>query len=177
MKRIRFKFAPKKALAAVHRMVGRSPGVDLHTMLKACYFADKAHLNAFDRPVFGATYRAMKFGPVPLEIYEMAKGEAYWLAEIGAEQYPWALRGFKLRLEGNEAPDTSVLSESDITALDEAFRQSSSMTFDERTEATHGPDWQAARLGVMAYEDMIVDSPSKAERVAYLREAAPFIRL
>lgn len=177
MNRIRFKFAPRKAWSAIHWMARQAPGIDLHTLLKACYFADKAHLNRHDRPIFGATYRAMKFGPVPLEIYEMTKGEAYWLAELQAEQYPWVLRGFRLRVEGNEDVDLSVLSESDLEALELGFKRSREMTFDERTEATHGPDWQAARLGVMAYEDMLDETPDKAEKVAYLREAAPFIRL
>jgi hypothetical protein len=52
-----------------------------------------------------------------------------------------------------------------------------SMSFNERTAATHGPDWQAADLDMMQYEDMLDDGPDKAERVAYLREAAPFLRL
>jgi len=177
MKTIRFKFSPIKARAALHWMVRQQNGVDLHTALKACYFADKAHLNEYGRPVFGATYRAMKFGPVPLEIYEMAKGEALWLAELEAERYPWVLNGFRLSLADNDAPDLSVLSESDTEALLAGFARSTAMTFDERTAATHGRDWQAARLGRMRYEDMIDDGPEKEQRVAYLREAAPFIRL
>lgn len=177
MKTIRFKFSPIKARAALHWMVRQRTGVDLHTALKACYFADKAHLNQYWRPIFGATYRAMKFGPVPLEIYEMAKGEALWLAELDADRYPWVLNGFQLSVVENDAPDMSVLSESDTEALQAAFAQSTAMTFDERTAATHGRDWQAAQLGRMRYEDMIEEGPEKEERVAYLREAAPFIRL
>ena len=71
---IRFKFAARKALAAIWSMVAERSTLDLHQALKACYFADKKHLNDFGRPVFGAVYQAMRFGPVPLEIYEMAKG-------------------------------------------------------------------------------------------------------
>lgn len=176
-KPIRFKFAAAKALAALHHMVAQQPGIDLHGVLKACYFADKAHLNAHGRPVFGARYRAMRFGPVPLEIYEMAKGEAMWLAELGIDRMPWRLEGFRLVLEGNAEPDLSPLSETDREALAEGLAQSAGMTFNERTTATHGPDWQAAQLGRMAYEDMIADGPNKADLVAYLREAAPHIRL
>lgn len=177
MRSIMFKFAPGKAWAAIHWLVREKQGIDLHTLLKACYFADKKHLNEHGRPVFGATYRAMRFGPVPLEIYEMAKGEALWLAEVGADRYPWRLGGFRLILEDNADPDLSVLSDSDREALFDGFRQSSGMTFNERTAATHGPDWQAADLGLMRYEDMLEDRPDKAERVAYLREAGRFMRL
>ncbi len=174
---IRFRFSPAKARAALLWMMERLPGIDLHTALKSCYFADRQHLNQHGRPVFGATYRAMRFGPVPLEIYEMAKGEAIWLAELGAERYPWALKGFHLFRDGNEEPELDVLSESDLDALQAGFERSRGLTFTERTAATHGEDWQAANLGLMRYEDMMEDGPEKAERVAYLQATAQRMRL
>lgn len=51
-------------------MISRGGEVDLHAALNACYFADKSQLNEHLQPIFGATYRAMKYGPVPVEIYE-----------------------------------------------------------------------------------------------------------
>jgi len=174
---IRFKFAASKARAALHWMIGKSQPVDLHTVLKTCYFADKAHLNKYGRPVFGATYRAMRFGPVPLEIYEMAKGEPMWLADLGVAALPWRLDGFELSLVSNEAPDLSVLSETDMEEIGLAFEKSLAMTFTERTAATHGPDWQAAQLGVMRYEDMIDETTDKPRLVEYLRDNARLLRL
>lgn len=178
MRPIRFKFSAEKARAAIHWMIAEQQDIDLHTMMKSCYFGDKDHLNRHDRPIFGATYRAMRFGPVPLEIYEMAKGEAIWLAELGASAYPWTIsNGYKLRLVSNESADLSVLSETDLLSLKVGFDLSRSMNFNQRTIATHGNDWQNAQLGLMRYEDMIDESPQKAEKVAYLRDAAHFIRL
>lgn len=174
---IRFKFAPQKAAAAVHWMLHQQPGADLHTVLKSCYFADKDHLNEHGRPIFGATYRAMKFGPVPLEIYEMAKGDPLWLAEMERPRYPWRLDGYRLALSDNDPPDMSSLSETDEAAIRDGFNLSRSMTFNARTSATHGRDWQAAELGTMRYEDMIEESPQKQERVEYLRENSRFMRL
>jgi hypothetical protein len=181
MSRIRFKFAAEKAKAALHWMVresGKERGaLDLHAALKACYFADKDHLNEHERPIFGATYRAMKFGPVPLEIYEMAKGEALWLAELDADELPWRLNGFKLSLQQNSKPDLSSLAESNFEALKAGFERSLNMSFNERTAATHGPDWQAAQLGLMDYADMIEESPRKKRIVRYLEENGRFMRL
>jgi len=174
---IRFKFAPLKARAALHWMLRQAPTCDLHMGLKACYFADKRHLNEHDRPIFGATYRAMKFGPVPLEIYDMMQGSPLYLAELDADRYPWVLNGYTLQIRDHNAPDMSALSASDMEALEHGYRQTSSMTFNERTAATHGRDWQAGRLGTMRYEDMIEDRPDKAQKVALLREAAPYLRL
>lgn len=174
---IRFKFAPEKAMAALHWMVREKPGIDLHAALKACYFADKVHLNEFHRPIFGARYRAMKFGPVPVEIYEMAKGEAIWLAELGLDRFPWRLDGFKLRLEDNQPEDRRVFSASDVEVFEGALAKSLAMNFNDRTAATHGRDWQAAQLGWMKYEDMLDDTDDKPEIVEYLRENARFVRL
>jgi len=177
MSTIRFRFAPQKARAALHWLVSERPGIDLHAALKACYFADRDHLNAFQRPIFGATYRAMKFGPVPLEIYEMAKGEALWLAELGTDRFPWRLIGYHLGRSGNEMEDRSSLSDSDQEFFANGLRRSLDLNFSNRTAATHGPDWQRAELGYMRYEDMIDDGPDKEAIIEYLRENARFMHL
>jgi len=178
MAAIRFKFSAPKAFAAITWMVRQQGRIDLHSLLKACYFADKRHLNEHGRPVFGARYRAMPWGPVPLEIYEMAKGEAIWLAELEMETLPWTLDGYHLVWQqGANGPDLDQLSRTDREALEWGLRHSLSMDFGARTAATHGPDWQAANLGMMKYEDMVEDSPRKAEVVAYLREAAKVMKL
>lgn len=177
-KRIAFRFAPAKARAAILWMLEQQQSpLDLHTILKTCYFADKAHLNEHGRPIFGARYRAMKYGPVPIEIYEMIKGEPLWLPELGVSTYPWILEGHRLRALSNDLADVSDLSPSDLDALDFAFKKCANMTFNARTAATHGPDWQAAQLGWMKYEDMIEDSPTKEETIAYLRETSRFLKL
>lgn len=177
MTMVRYKFAPQKARAAIHWMLQQRPNIDLHTLLKAVYFADKAHLNKFGRPIFGASYRAMKFGPVPVEVYEMAKSEPLWLAELGVDQFPWQLHGYRLALTRNDNPDLSVLSETDMDELAPGLEKSASLTFSARTDATHGPDWQLAQLGWMRYEDMLDDTPDKNHKIAYLRETARTLRL
>lgn len=174
---IRFRFAPDKALSAIHWMVTKRPGIDLHTMLKSCYFADKKQLNAHDQPIFGATYRAMRFGPVPLEIYEMAKSEALWLAELGLQTVPWELRGFTLSLASNLPPDMDVFTSDETSELETALTLSSTLTFTGRTALTHGRDWQAARLGTMHYEDMFEPNTRSDEQIAYLQASAPYIKL
>jgi hypothetical protein len=123
----------------------------------------------------------MRFGPVPLEIYEMAKGESLWLAELGLETFPWELKGFRLTRANEQnnscQPDLGALSESDLEEIKEGLTRACSMTFDARTRATHGDDWQRANLGIMRYEDMIDDTPDKPEIVEYLRETAHTMRL
>lgn len=174
---IRFKFAAQKAFAAIHWMVTQDHDLDLHAALKSCYFADKTHLNEHRRPIFGATYRAMRFGPVPLEIYEMMKGEALWKAELNTEQFPWELSGYRLRRVLNSEPDLDVFSETDVEHLARGLEISAAMDFTERTEATHGSDWQRANLGIMRYEDMIEEGPQKNAIISYLEANAKYMRL
>jgi hypothetical protein len=174
---IKFKFSASKARAAIHWFVAQHNGVDLHAALKACYFADKSHLNAVGKPIFGATYKAMRFGPVPLEIYEMMKGEIIWIIESGVSSFPWRLEGHQLRIADNGNVDLGSLSETDREHLTAGFKKSLEMTFNERTAATHGPDWQKADLGIMKYEDMIEEGPEKASLVAYLEANARYMRL
>lgn len=151
--------------------------MDLHAALKACYFADVENLNLYFRPIFGATYQAMAYGPVPLEIYELIKGEPLRMSEANVESLPWQLNGRALRLVKNSNPDLSSLSEADRVALEAAYKKSIGMNFTERTAATHGMDWQRANLGIMRYEDMIHDSDRKADAVAYLQEMGRSLRL
>lgn len=178
MRTIRFRFSPTKARAAILWMLQPSTQpLDLHTVLKACYFADKEHLNRHARPIFGADYRAMKYGPVPLQIYEMLKGEPLWLPELDASDYPWRLTGYQLVRTANESePDLDCLSKSDVAAIEHGFTKSKGLDFNERTAATHGVDWQRANLGMMRYEDML-DDEGQQETVQYLRETAHLMRL
>ena len=172
-----YKFSTEKAFAAIHWMVSQGVPVDLHAALKTCYFADKAHLNEHVQPIFGATYKAMKFGPVPLEIYEMMRGDGLWLWEVKAEATPWRLNGYHLQRVANDEPDMACFAQSEMQHLEQGFETSTSMNFTSRTAATHGHDWQAANGGTMLYEDMIEDGPKKDELTKYIQETAKHTRL
>ncbi len=173
---IRFRFNAEKAYQGILWMLNRAGGgrLDLHTALKACYFADKSHLNEYGRPIFGVQYRAMKYGPVPLEIYELLKGEPIWLWEVGLDSFPWRLAGRGTIIpDGNlPTPNLGVFSQSDMRHLEAGFERASGMTFDARTRETHGEDWRRANLGMMDYADMIEDGPDRRERVDDLRRLA-----
>ncbi len=177
---IQFRFNPLKALQAVEWMLENAgKEVDFHTILKAAYFADKQMLNEHGRPVFGANYRAMNYGPVPLEIYEMLKCEPYWLTELARDEYPWERTGYRVKLNPgwNEPRIYSEIAPVEMDILRDAFAQCRAMTFDQRTRETHGMDWVEGtrRDGQrMAYEDMIrPDLPGRAELIEDLEAMGP----
>ena len=178
---IRFRFRPEKALEAVRWMLLQRKRLDFHTILKAAYFADKKLLNEMGRPVFGAEYRAMNYGPVPIELYEMLKCDPYWLSELQLDDYPWRREGYHVHLEGAPANELRHLTALDMQALEDGFRQAASMTFDERTQATHGMDWVRGLdrpYGRMDYADMIdPDNPRREEIIAELQKLGKNIAL
>jgi uncharacterized phage-associated protein len=173
----RYRFVPEKAVQAIDWMATHDARLDLHTALKSCYFADKSHLNAYQQPIFGARYRAMAYGPVPLEIYEILKGEPLWMAELNRPGLPWRLDGHRIIREANKEPVLDRLAESELEHLAAGFEKSRRMTFNQRTAATHGPDWQAANGGEMRYEDMLEEGPHHADMVAFIGETARHARL
>lgn len=173
----RYKFSAEKAFQAIHWMASQGVPVDLHTVLKTAYFADRSHLNEYLQPIFGATYIAMKYGPVPLEIYETIKGESLRLWELGRTDLPWALDGYRIRLVGNEPVSMDAFSESEVEHLETAFHRSCRMNFTDRTAATHGRDWQAANGGTMRYEDMLDGDEAAADKVTFIQETARHVRL
>lgn len=174
---VRYRFNAAKALQAIEYVVADAREVDLHTVLKSFYFGDKSHLNAFQQPIFGATYKAMKYGPVPLEVYEMVKSENLWLSELGLSAMPWRLQGFKLERTQNSDPSLDMLGDSEREHFLKAYEKSRYMNFTERTAATHGPDWQAANLGTMRYEDMIDPGPDRLDVISFMQETARHTRL
>ncbi|WP_025770995.1 type II toxin-antitoxin system antitoxin SocA domain-containing protein [Thioalkalivibrio sp. HK1] len=171
---IRFRFAPKKCLQAVQWMLlTANEPLDFQTILKAAYFADKRMLNKHRRPIFGATYRAMNYGPVPVEVYEMLIEEPYHLSELDLDDYPWKRKGHRVSLidsgHQDEILNPTSIAEADLAFLEEEFERSRGMSFNQRTEETHQMDWVR---GIerpdsrMAYEDMIAyDHPHRKEMI------------
>ncbi len=125
MARIRFRFDPEKLIAALAYFASRGVS-DLDPMKsnKLLYFADKAHLLKYGRPIIGDTYVGMEHGPVPTMSYNVMK-DAFsaddpervspllfeYLAVDNSGRYP--------RFVAKRAPNMEVLSASDVEILDE----------------------------------------------------------
>ncbi len=178
--RIKFRFAPKKCLQAVQWMLATAnEALDFQTILKTAYFADKRMLNKHWRPIFGDTYRAMNYGPVPVNFCEMLKCDPYWLSELGLRDYPWERKdGYWVSLTDSDTSRRKILlnpvsiAENDMNILTEEFERSRGMSFDRRTRETHRMDWVKGVKRIderMAYEDMIDDDhPDREEVLEYL---------
>lgn len=184
MSRIRFSFAPAKTIDAVSWMLrsGEENGkewLDFHTILKTCYFADRHALAERQLPIFGAEYRAMNYGPVPIEIYEMLKCEPKWLMELAeknVDTYPWTREDHfvKMKIKKRNDLEYTNIARAELNIVEQAFQKSSNMNFTQRTRETHEADWMEGTKrprGLMHYEDMIPeDAPDREELIRDLQE-------
>ena len=184
MQRIRFNFVPAKVIDAVSWMLwieekNGKDKLDFQTILKSCYFADKEALVMRRRPIFGARYVAMQYGPVPTEIYEMLKCEPIWLVELAEEnvtEYPWDQKNhfLSLKMKKKNRIEHKNIAVVEMNIIKKAFEKCSDMDFNKRTHDTHEKDWYKGTKRpkrLMHYEDMIpVDVPDRKELIEDLLE-------
>lgn len=97
---------------------------------KLLYFADKYHLTTYGRPIVGDCYIRMDHGPVPSQSLDLMNELISPLIIRGVkrptldamQQYLEVdSRGKQPRFQARKKPDYSVLSESDVEALDRSI--------------------------------------------------------
>ena len=122
---IKFNFNYEKAKETILYLANKRHDIDKLMLLKFVFYADKYHLNKYDRPILGGHYTAMKNGPVLSELYD----------EIKKFSTDYILKGNNIKplRESN----TIYFSKSDIEALDYALCQYSQYTGLELSEMTH----------------------------------------
>jgi len=88
----RFRFDVKRAYQAVVKMLSQSSRVNIHTVMRAAYFADAGHMAEHGRPIIGGHWRPMGLGPVNSELYELLEGALLQRLELGVPSLPWKIR-------------------------------------------------------------------------------------
>ena len=81
----------------------------LHNVSKACYWADRRHLECYGRFIFDDQYIAMDHGPVPSGAYDLMKND-----NINME-LPFTVQEYNIL--GKRKHDAFELSQSDIECL------------------------------------------------------------
>ncbi|MBE2289012.1 MAG: SocA family protein [Chitinophagaceae bacterium] len=138
-----FKVNIDAAIEASVYVLNRVPSCDIHKLFKILYFAEKAHLAKYGRPITGDYFVAMKNGPVPSFVYDLVKfvrgDKAYF--NIGKD----VAKDFQIvngiYIGTNRAADTDYLAASSIECLEESIEICASLNFDELTELSHDDAW------------------------------------
>ena len=170
---LRFQFDERKGREALAYIASRWPNVTVFFASKALFFAEKAHLNRYGRPIVADTFIAMPNGPVPSTLYDFIKGD------FGLSGDP---EGFKGALDLASYPtilprrecEAGVLSESDVECLDEAIAFCRVRGFGHLSQLTHQERAWAEALtnGPMDYEKFIDEN--NPHREAMLEDARAF---
>lgn len=163
-----FHFDPLKAFQAIRWMLNSADQnrAGLHAVCKACFFADRKVLNILGRPIFGDSYEALDYGPVPVGIYGMLRSKQEWLQplkDFGIDSFPWTRVNNDIVL--NDAlklcpeKDCGRIAPKELNIIEEEFSKSVAMSFDDKTNLSHeGDAWKNGRKRfdqLIAYEDMI----------------------
>ena len=143
--------AHRKATQALNFFARQNGGkINKLKVLKLLFFADRYHLRKFGRPVSECAYFAMAHGPVASEAKNLAE-EADQLPENAltyARQY--VQKQGEYDCETVADVDASVLSASDLEALDFAWRNFGNFSKYQLRDITHHyPEWKRheRRLG------------------------------
>src|SRR3954466_3758333 len=170
---LRFQFDEKKGVEALTYIASKWPGVTAFFAAKVLFFAEKAHLNRYGRPIVADTFIAMPNGPVPSTLYDFVRGNLglagdpdAFKAAIDTSAYP--------RVTVRAEPDFQALSESDLECLDDAIAFCRPLEFGHLSTLTHQEKaWaEAPSNGPMDYAHFIDDA--NPARAALLEEAEEF---
>jgi uncharacterized phage-associated protein len=176
-----FEFDQATAISAMLYIVSRLEEPSFHRIAKIMYFADRCHLERYGRFVFGGSYRAYPYGPVPQNVYGMLK------AAEGKPDGKSAEGPFRVRRTRNPVvealgePDMDLLSASDLECLNEAISAWGNKPFVQLTDASHDAAWTAAyerRSGSkktveITLEDLILSLENGAQLLEHLRDPHP----
>jgi len=134
---IRFNINTQKAVEALLWIIQRGEG-NVYNAMKILFAADKYHLNKYARPVTGDKYVAMRFGTVPIWIYEATKLTKPGIGFIRSEN--------TLALEPGRVFDRELFSKSDLEALEHGFNEYSGKSFEAVKRKNHREKaWVLAR--------------------------------
>ncbi|MGS1016453.1 Panacea domain-containing protein [Allosphingosinicella humi] len=140
----RMKPNPSKILEAILLVIETAEKSGRHAtqfdIAKSIFLADYRHLLSYGRPITYDNFTAMKFGPVPSMTYDMLKPSFRW-SVFSMPKAPWETRQINERMRQYFRPERSAnrrkLSETDITALVQAFRDVKAMGFKKTSDFTH----------------------------------------
>jgi uncharacterized phage-associated protein len=173
-----FDFDQNTAIHTLLYVATKVPSLTYHRLAKIMYYADRLHLERYGRFIFGGSYRAYNYGPVPHDLYGILRA---------AEKKPGGqslLGPFRVFRQGQvpfiaalAAPDLDFLSQSDLICLDEAILCWGNKSFGELTSASHDAAWQSAwdngQNSPILLEHIVKTLPNSEHLLLHLHEPQP----
>lgn len=137
----------KKLTELVLFILGKTGGVDFYHAFKILYFAEMKHLAKWGSGIVPDEFCALKYGPVPTQLYDAVK-ELNHPRMILSEELSEVIQ-----FAGEDAPNVLLpkreanlkyLSKSEIEALEQSIEENESLTFGQFMRKSHDEAWEEA---------------------------------
>ncbi len=180
--KVSYRINYEKAIEVIVWLANEKPEIDLYHISKVLFYADKAHLNKYARPILGDNYICMDYGPVPSGVRDLITMNA-WLSSDHLESISNGIRV-------NPAPHPSItplrqpnmefFSETDIECLKASLSEYGDKSFSELRELTHNERCyldtnvnQPINIALLVDED----NPLKQEILEEISQTAPYLQV
>ncbi len=177
---IRYRLNWEKAIEAIVWLAQEKPGIGVFHVAKVLFYADKAHLQQYARPILGDTYIAMEHGPVPSGVHDLIDRNSFLdpdLLEATSEAIEVKRDGYP-QIIVQRPPNLKLFSETDLQCLRWALDRYGDLPFGRLRDLTHRERaWvEAPANGPMDYALMIDDDvPNRKELLEEIRETAAYV--
>jgi uncharacterized phage-associated protein len=161
---IRFPYDRERAVNAVLWLLGRHNGtLEKLKLVKLLFYADRAHLAKYGRPITGGMYSAMPHGPVASALYDDLKS---WDCDV--QHAPVRISG--KHVTARKQLDAESLSESDVEILTQIDREYGGLSALALRAMTHRlkaykknfHPGAGIRSFPLPYEDFFLDLPKNS---------------
>lgn len=137
----------KKLIELVLYILGKTGGVDFYHAFKILYFAEMKHLAKWGSGIVPDEFCALKYGPVPTQLYDAVKElnhPCMALSEELSEVIQFAGEDAPNVLLPKRGANMKFLSKSEIEALEQSIEENKSLTFGQLMRKSHDEAWEEA---------------------------------
>lgn len=137
----------KKLTELVLFILGKTGGVDFYHAFKILYFAEMKHLAKWGSGIVPDEFCALKYGPVPTQLYDAVKELSHprmILSEELSEVIQFAGEDAPNVLLPKREANLKYLSKSEIEALEQSIEENESLTFGQLMTKSHDEAWEEA---------------------------------
>ncbi len=141
----------KKLTELVLFILGKTGGVDFYHAFKILYFAEMKHLAKWGSGIVPDEFCALKYGPVPTQLYDAVKEldrPRMTLSEELSEVIQFAGEDALNVLLPKREANLKFLSKSEIEALEQSIEENKSLTFGQLMRKSHDEAWDEANRRV-----------------------------
>jgi uncharacterized phage-associated protein len=170
------RYDKETALEAILYVAERVQDPTIHRVFKLMYFADRHHLEAYGRLIFGDHYVAMKNGPVPNNTYDMTKVARGDRRPFGpfknVKQHCDVVD--QHRIAPKRKAMLSAFSDSELESLDLVIEEYGGWSFNRLTRKRHDQSWETADANdVISLEALTLGLKDRDALLQHLADPLP----